>query len=207
MLINSDSKECTESKLSRVYSALTPIQPTCTLRAHCPQAAHTALAGRCVVAHKASCRKPCPVVSWSCCRPCPALSWSCCYAHTLAGASCRGVGAFAPSHDTKIVSRLNPCRARIARRVTCAPDRIRSRVAAHCCHVAALYRSPTAPYCDTIVAPQPRYNFCIATPQPARPHALARAAARPWAQPTVSWPRLAVSWRTVGLIVALLLRA
>ena len=88
---------------------------------------------------------------------------------TRAGAPCRSAAAFAPCHDTKIISRLNPCLARTAHHVAPALDR-----------VTALYRSLVAPYCDTMIAPQPRYNFCIATSPPAR--SCARAAARPCSQ-------------------------
>ena len=69
-------------------------------------------------------------------------------------------------------------------------------VAARCCHVAALYRSPAAPYCDTNSRPQPRYDFCIVTHPMAKP--CARASLAPTLRPTVSWPLLAVSWGSVA---------
>ena len=63
---NSDSEQCSESKLSRVYSAHTLTQPARTLilgRGHSMRWAPCR--GR-VVVRRTPCRKPCPVVSWSC---------------------------------------------------------------------------------------------------------------------------------------------
>ena len=64
-------------------------QPKCTLRAHYTQSECTVRVGRLVVGHALPCRR----------------------AHACAGAPCRSVAAFALGHDTKIVSRLNPCSA------------------------------------------------------------------------------------------------
>ena len=55
---------------------------------------------------------------------------------------------------------------RTARRVARVPGCIAGRV-------AALYRSPAAPYYDTTVAPQPRYNFLYRDSHLARPCARA----------------------------------
>ena len=85
-----------------------------------------------------------------------------------------------PRRDTKLYREAEAHAARIARRVARAPGRIASCVAAHYCRVAALYRSPAAPYCYTNDRHQPRYNFCIAT-HPWPGHACARTA-RPCAQ-------------------------
>ena len=108
IVLNSDSEQCTESKLGWVHQVRTLAQAARPLRTHCAQAAR-----------KASCHDARWVVSWPTrdrvvvpslsCRRSPL---SCCYAHARTGAPCRIEATFCPRSRYKIVSRPNPCRAR-----------------------------------------------------------------------------------------------
>ena len=169
---NSDSEQCIESKLSRVYSVHTLTQPACTLRTHYAQATLIVPAGCCVVAHRAPCRRPCPTVS------------------LRARARWGAVSQPSPVMIQNCIARQKPCRAR-CHRIT-APRIVSWRT-------AAPYRSMyLCPYCDTKAASNHNTNICIATPPLARPralvlpHALARG-------PVVSW--LCCAWPHAPIVL------
>ena len=103
----------------------------------------------------------------------------------------------------RVSQRCRACRSAAAR-IAALP-----RVSQRCLSVSQGTASPCrslycCPYCDTKAALSHDTNHCIAT-YPASQ--AAHAVARPFARPAVLWPMLAVSWRAIGRIVVVLLRA
>ena len=125
--------------------------------------------------------RPCHSALWSCRKPCLAL----CHAQ------CRKPLC----HDTKFVWQHTPL-PRALRLISCALSCVSQRSWAMSQGTAAPYRSLTASYCHTKVAPSHDTNHCIATHPMARPRA--RALLAPARMPAVSWLywlcRGAVSW-------------
>ena len=115
---NSDSEQCTESKLGRVHRVNTQgTQPA--FNAHI---APRQCAQRHVMVHKAPCRGralPCRSAHWPCFRPCRACTLPC--RHPLR------------SRYKKIVLRLNPCRWHSV--MSCAHSAVSKRY-------RSLYRDP-----------------------------------------------------------------
>ena len=113
------------------------------------------------------------------------LGSSCAHTAPRPGAQ-RALGAMSWCTGRRIAGHALPCRGRVTAR-TCAlalrvtallplpPITIQNCFATQsipCAHrapyriaghVAVLYHSPAALCCDTTIAPQPQYNFCIAT--------------------------------------------
>ena len=198
---NSDSEQCTESKLSRVHSAPT-LSPSCgTLRTHCIQVAWTARAGRCVVAvlqHTPGC-----VAAHA--RPCrnarPAVLWLYRCAQARVGAPCSSVAAFAPGQDTIFLYRdssplpLAPCAV------------LRAHSAVLRAHAAVSQRCRLL-YGDLKVTP-PTIQFFLSRHSPPTARPSRARAALPVRRPTIShasWPcrgrAVAVLWHMLGRIVA-----
>ena len=151
-VLNHDSEQCIESKLSRVYSAHTLTQPARALHPGRSHSTSWVLRRGRVVACRVS------------------------YHGHVAGLPCRvaaSTRALARLVATllplplvtiqKIVSRLSPCRASTTRRVVDAAARVAvplRRVVGRWVLYRSLYRCP---YCDTKAAPSHDTNHCIAT--------------------------------------------
>ena len=145
--LNSDCKQCTESKLGWVHNAHTQGPMLC---AHCAHAACMSHPGRRVVAHWAPyrgafrrCRRSCCSVHWSCRRPCRALFRPPCHR---------------PVTIQKLYRDSNPCRAH------CASCRPRCRA----CH--STYRRVLGVVSQPLTCSGSRHmpsyhytNHCIAT--------------------------------------------
>ena len=139
---NSDLEQCTESRLSWVHLVHTLTQAAFTGHAHCTQAAMSR-----------PCHGPMPDRIVACGRPCRRSGRPCRRPQSRMVAYCHAVSQplAARYHDTwspPSQPRYNCCIATqlpAVRTMCCvarAPDRILSRVAARCCRVATLYRSP-----------------------------------------------------------------
>ena len=137
-------------------------------------------------------------------RPCGRHVLPCLRAHARAVAPCRSFSTFALGHNTRIVLQDNSlCAHARSCRTHCAPCRALTGAVSWSC--PRPYHGPSTLYRDPKSPPQPRYKICIAT-QLSSHAARAYAAARPCAQPAlswpVSWPYHAVSWVWPGRIVS-----
>ena len=150
---NSDSEQCTKSKLNRVYSAHTLAQPAHTLWEHCAQAASTARIGHRVVAHRdciVASPRPCRESCRACAQQCRGRVVR--HRRRLAGRLLHAVSHARPLY---VAAPTRPCRraSRPCRSLFVLTQKTVSRYNSYLTRYAlcrvhpTLYRARTGPYC------------------------------------------------------------
>ena len=163
--MNSDPKQCLESKLGQVHSVYTPMA----------QAAHTLCTGpavswhtrRHVVAHQAPCRglpssyrSLCPAVSWPCRRRVAAHMRALVRRVVALCRDTRPCRRPLPVTIQNLYHDPSPCLTRTTRRVARAAARVAAPSAVSWC-IATLYRSPGALYCYPKLPPSAMIQFFL----------------------------------------------